>query len=107
MKRSYLFGLLLAAAMLAGCRPDAERSAAGEESVVLGTQYSAKNGLLIPEDTRRSIGLKTAEVTERKVPAALALLLRVYQNGNGNILASSTLAPEQAKALKAGLTVEA
>ena len=95
---------------LAGCQPKSSESVANEaspESVALGPQYTAKNGLRVPEDPRRSLGVKYVEVTEQKVPATLAVQLRVYQTGKDSILASATVTPEEAKALKRGQAVRA
>lgn len=99
--------MLLAALALAGCQPKPGESAAGEESVEIGPKYSAKNGLHVPEDTRLSLGLKTVEVTEQKVPATLNVQLRVYHEGKESILASATVTPDEAKQLKRGQAVHA
>lgn len=99
--------MLVAALALAGCQPKSGESAAGEESVEIGPKYSAKNGLHVPDDTRRSLGLKTVEVTEQKVPATLAVQLRVYHEGKESILASATVTPDEAKQLKRGQAVRA
>ena len=98
---------MLAVLALAGCQPKSADSAAGEESVEIGPKYSAKNGLHVPSDTRLSLGLKTVEVTEQKVPATLDVQLRVYQNGGESILASASVTPEEAKQLKGGQLVHA
>ena len=92
--------------LLTGCTPTATGSA-GEESVEIGPKYSAKNGLLVPSDTRLSLGLKVVEVTEQKVPATLEVQLRVYQTGKEPILASASVTPEEVKALKRGQAVRA
>src|SRR5688572_5339895 len=111
MKRNLLFVssalLLLAAFALAGCKKNPGAAAAGEESVEIGPKYSAKNGLLVPDETRRSLGLKIVDVTEQKVPATLDVQLRVYQNSKESILASATVTPEEAKMLKRGQAVRA
>ena len=109
MKRNLLFvsSVLLAALAFAGCQRKSDESAAGEESVEIGPKYSAKDGLLVPSETRLSLGLKIVEVTEQKVPATLDVQLRVYQAGKESILASATVTPEEAKALKRGQTVRA
>lgn len=99
--------MFVAALALAGCQPKSSESAAGEKSVEIGPKYSAKSGLHVPEDTRRSRGLKTVEVTEQKVPASLDVQLRVYHEGQESILASATVTPEEAKALKRGQAVRA
>jgi len=99
--------MLVAALALAGCQPKSGESAAGVESVEIGPKYSAKNGLYVPDDTRQSLGLKTVDVTEQKVPATLDVQLRVYQEGQESILASATVTPDEAKQLKRGQTVHA
>lgn len=92
----------VSALLFAGCQPKAASSAAVEETVTLGPQFSAKKGLLVPEDTRRSLGVKTVEVAEQKVAASVDLQLRVYEISEDTIRASGTVTPEQAKELKAG-----
>lgn len=87
--------------LFAGCQPKAANSAAIEETVTLGPQFSAKKGLLVPEDTRRSLGLKTVEVAEQKVAASVDLQLRVYETAKDTSRASGTVTPEEAKELKA------
>jgi len=109
MKRNHFWVVsgLLAALALAGCQQKSSESAAGEETVEIGPQYSAKNGLLVPEETRQSLGLKIVEVTEQKVPATLDVQLRVYQEAKESILASAPVTPEEAKQLKRGQAVHA
>lgn len=99
--------MLVSALALVGCQPKSGESAAGEESVEIGPKYSAKNGLHVPDETRRSLGLKTVEVMEQKVPATLDVQLRVYHEGKESILASATVTPDEAKQLKRGQTVRA
>jgi hypothetical protein len=98
----------LTVAALAGCKPKGTSlapNAEAAESVPLGPQYS-KKGLLVPEATRLSLGVRVVEVTEQKVSATLELSLRVYQSGDGGGRASGTVTPEQAKTLHAGQAVE-
>lgn len=98
---------MLAVLTLAGCQPKSGESTVGEETIEIGPQYSAKNGLLVSDETRQSLGLKIVEVTEQKVPATLAVQLRVYQESKETILASATVTPEEAKQLKRGQAVHA
>jgi hypothetical protein len=93
---------LLAALVLAGCQPKATSSAAGDDVVTLGPQFSAKKGLLVPEDTRRSLGIKIAEVAEQKIAATVEIQLRIYEVTKSASLASGAVTPEQAKELNAG-----
>lgn len=104
MKRNqfYVWSLSLTALVLAGCDRKPGESAAGEATVEIGPKYSAKNGLHVPEETRLSLGLKTVEVTEQKIPATLDLPLRIYRSSATTLFASGAVTPEQAKVLKAG-----
>jgi hypothetical protein len=109
MKRNLLVfcSVFLAALALAGCQKKPDQAAAGEESVEIGPKYTTKNGLFVPSDTRLSLGMKIVEVTEQKVPATLDVQLRVYQAGKESFLASASVTPQEAKALKRGLAVHA
>lgn len=97
---------LLLAVMLAGCGRKAVETTVAESTVMLGPQYSAKQGLLLPDDTRRSLGVKTVEVVEQKVPSTIEVQLRIYQAGDHASLASGTVTPEQAKLLKPGQALQ-
>ena len=99
------FGLV-AVMVLAGCGRKSGDSAKTEGALVFGPQHSVKNGLLVPEDTRQSLGLRIVEVTEQTLPATFELQLRVYAVGKPNTLASGMVVPEKAKLLKAGQVVE-
>ena len=111
MKQNNFCNLILAAALagaaLTACQPKnvAPASNDASEPVVLGPKHS-KKGLLVPEDTRLSLGLRIAEVTEQRVSATLDLSLRVYQVSDGRGKASGTVTPEQAEKLRAGQPVE-
>jgi len=97
---------LLLALLLAACGRKATDTTVAENAVVLGPQFSAKKGLLLPDDTRRSLGVKVVEVTEQKVPTTIEVQLRVYQAGDNARLASGTVTQEQAKLLKAGQSLQ-
>jgi len=97
---------LLAVVLWAGCGRKSVDSAKTEEPVVFGPQHSAKKGLLVPEETRQSLGLRIVEVTEQKVPEKFEVQLSVYQVGKSNRLASGMVSPEKAKLLKTGQVVE-
>ena len=93
---------LCATLILSGCQPKSDIMAAIAETVVVGPQYSANKGLFVPEETRRSLGLKIVEMSEQKVVTTLELPLRVYDVSGDVVRASGSVSPEQAKALKTG-----
>jgi uncharacterized membrane protein len=98
-----LLAVTTLAGVLAGCRPKATEPANQEMAV---PQFSAQNGLLLPAETRRSLGLKIEEVTEQKVRATLALQLRVYRAAGAAVLAGGLVPPDHAKLLQAGQWLE-
>lgn len=108
MKQNVFYvSLLMAAIILSGCGDKPEAAASAEESLVLGPKWHGKSGLLVPDDTRESLGLKIIEVTEQKVPATLSVQLRIYETGTEHILASASILPEEAKLLRSGQAVRA
>jgi hypothetical protein len=98
--------LLIAVMVLSGCGRKSTDSVKSEDTVVFGPQHSAKNGLLVPENTRQSLGLRIVEVTEQKIPTKFDVQLHVYQVGKSSTLASGMVSPEKAKLLKTGQVVE-
>lgn len=96
----------LLAMLLAGCARKAADTTVAENAVALGPQFSAKKGLLLPDDTRQSLGLKIVEVTEQKVSATIEVQMRVYKTGDNASQASGTVTPEQAKLLKPGQSLQ-
>lgn len=108
MKRNRICGwsLPLAALVLAGCQPRAGESAASEGTVEVGPKYTANQGLLVPEETRLSLGLKTVEVIEQRLPRTLELTLQIYRTSATASLASGGISTAQAKDLKVGQAVQ-
>ena len=80
MKPFSLLCLLVVAVGLAGCNDPPAKSAAGHADDVEdhGITFKAKEGLAVPEDIARHIGLKLADVTERKVNGQLTFAAQVY-----------------------------
>ena len=101
-----LLFVFVLAGILAGCggKPSASPEAANGSTEV--PQFSANKGLLLPDETRRSLDLKIVDVTEQKVSATLDLQLRLYQVAGRTSLASSMVAPEEARQLKAGQVIQ-
>ena len=106
LRPSPVLGGFVLAGVLAGCggKPSASPEEATSSTEV--PQFRAKRGLQLPAATRRSLDLKIIEVTEQKVSATLDLQLRIYQVADGTGLASSMVAPEEARQLKAGQAVQ-
>ena len=98
---------MVVALALAGCQPKSGAKVASKATVEIGPKHSARDGLFVPEDTKQSLGLKTIEVTEQRIPMTLELPLRVYRTTEKISLASGSATAEQAKVFKAGQAVEA
>jgi len=106
MKLLFIIPLALAGAgLISGC--NSRSPVAPDEAEFVPPQFSAKNGLLLPEQTRQSFGLKIVEVAERKLASTLDLELRIYQVSEGVARAGGVVTPEEARQLKSGQTVHA
>ncbi len=97
---------LAAACVLSGCR-EAEISSAESDTSRSVPAFSPKNGLFLPEQTKRSIGLKLVEVIEQPVESIHPLTLRVYETSATGIMASGMIGSTQADKFIAGQQVEA
>jgi hypothetical protein len=106
LRTSVRLGAFALAGVLAGCGAKESASKEAQTESVQVPQFSAKKGLLLPDETRRSLNLKLVEVTEQKVSATLDLQLRVYQVAGATGLASGMIMPEEAKQLKVGQAVQ-
>jgi hypothetical protein len=93
--------LLLAATLITGC--GSQRAADTVDSPPTdGPQFSAKKGLLLPEQTRRALGLKLVEVKERKISSTVEMDLRVYRKDATVAYATAMVEPAQAQLLQIG-----
>jgi hypothetical protein len=84
-----------------------------------GVTFSAKKGLLVPQDTAKFIGLKVADVEERKLAAEFQFSAQVYRAASEvqfasqqlterpATLASGNVSPAEAATLREGQTVSA
>ncbi|MDX1951038.1 MAG: hypothetical protein SFY81_02575 [Verrucomicrobiota bacterium] len=97
---------IIAIVVMAGCGGQPRDSVSSEEPTVFGPQFKPNKGLLVPEDTRKSLALTTAEVLEQKVPASFTIELRVYDVRSEVCLASGMVSPEKAELLKPGQAFE-
>ena len=94
--------VLFASALLASCHPKFSDVAAIADTAIVGPKYSANKGLFVPDETRRSLGLKTVEIGDQKLSTTVDLSLRVYAASSPVMRASGSVTAAQAKALKVG-----
>ncbi|HEX9783717.1 MAG TPA: hypothetical protein VGA56_13420 [Opitutaceae bacterium] len=94
--------LLVASLLYAGCHPLSTDVPELTDTVIVGPEFSANKGLFVPEDTRRSLGLKVVEIGEQRISSSLELSLRVYGIAGDTARASGLVGSEQAKVLKVG-----
>ena len=59
--------LLVVLLVASGCRDAEHKHADSDHALAVGPQFSAKHGLMLPEKTRQSLGLRIVEVSERLV----------------------------------------
>lgn len=94
-----LLCVLLVSGAMAACSQNSEIATERPSEETEVPRHVASKGLLLPEVTRKSIGLETVEVTEQKVSAAVEFEIRVFQISGTNALASGSVTPEEAKSL--------
>ena len=105
MRLHCLLFLSLALVVLAGCRRPGSASDV-EQAPEIGVAYSAKNGLLLPPETAKFIGLETVEVSERPVTATREITARVFRAATTNqprAFASAVVSVADAAMLRPGL----
>ena len=113
MKSIALLFLLMASAWLTGCRDDEAKTSAGEAAHKDegGITFKAKEGLSVPEDIARHIGLKLADVTERKINGQLVFTAQVYGETGPQArrvtLASAWMDPALAMSIPSGTDIVA
>ncbi len=106
MKKGWIIAVLATMGLyvLTGCGSNSSPALMEAETAV--PEFSAKHGLLLPEQTRNALGLKTVEVTEGKLDSTMDLQLRVYERKGETALASGSVTSEEAARLKAGQVLE-
>ena len=108
MKTISLLFLLVLALALTGCRDHPAKPAAGvaKHKADGGIAFKPKEGLSVPEDVARHIGLQLADVTERKVSRQLVFTAQVYGEAGPQIrrvtLASAWVDPALTNSLAQG-----
>lgn len=113
MKIISLLCLLMACVCLSGCHDNIAEPAHGEEGHKDdgGIAFKPKEGLSVPEDVARHIGLQLDDVTERKVNCQLVFTAQVYGEAGPQArrvaLASAWVDAPTAKAIPAGTDIAA
>ena len=108
MKGISLLFLGALSACLVGCHDKAAKPVAGDAKPKDegGIAFKPKEGLSVPEDVARHIGLQLADVTERKVNRQLAFTAQVYGAAGPQArrvtLASAWVDPTLAQTIPAG-----
>ena len=113
--RIWLLGLSFA--FFIGCGRDHEGKHRHDEKDAEGVTFNAKHGLYVPLETAKFIGLRVADVEERKVPSAFEFSAHVYRatselkfvsaesTERATALASASLSSSEAGLLRNGQTV--
>jgi hypothetical protein len=91
--------------VLAGCTPGPEKTSPAPAPAV--PEFNAKSGLLLPQETQRSLGLRVVDVEERSIVASFDLSLRVYESGPDRARASGRVNADQSAMLGPGQPVVA
>ena len=111
--RFIAFALLAISACLAGCDGKPVKSAVGETDPADagGITFKPKEGLSVPDDIARHIGLKLDDVMKRKVNDQLSFTAQVYAEAEAQaqcvILASAWVDSTLAKSLRSGTDIVA
>lgn len=103
---------LVIATALAGCGSgsSAKKEVDSDEHAHAegGVTFDTKHGLRVPAETAEFIGLKIADVEERRVKSTFRFAAQVYRAGEAGkpALASGDVSPDEAHMVKAGQTVK-
>lgn len=96
------FWLSLIALVLAGCGRPAEKADMTAKDL---PSYKEGKGLWLPPETRQSIGLEIADVSERKLAGQMTTEVQVYQTTGNAVQAMGLIRREQARLLQPGQAV--
>ncbi|MFO1511948.1 MAG: efflux RND transporter periplasmic adaptor subunit [Verrucomicrobiota bacterium] len=89
----------------------------GHEESPSGASFKPGKGVIVTDETRKILGIETAEVTEQKLPAQLRFNLQVFgevhhhdlrleDHAGCDVHGSGFLSPDKAASVRAGLPVE-
>lgn len=123
--------LALSLAVLAGCgkhdagdghQHDGEKAEGkgdehGHEESPSGASFKPGKGVIVTAETRKILGIETADVTEQKLPSQLRFNLQVFgevhhhdlrleDHAGCDVHGSGFLSPDKAASIRAGLPVE-
>ena len=102
----FLLGVTAACVALAGCGPEPAKKDAKNAGAKDLPSFKEGKGLLLSEETRKSIGLELAEVSERNLNRRLAVEVQVYEATTGAVWrASGLVSKRQAEWLHPGQAV--
>lgn len=107
-RHSLAAGAALTTLLFIGCGQKADNGHAQESGeaapaheVEPGVTFNAKKGLFVPPDTAKFIGLKVADVEERKIAAEFQFSAQVYRAA-GEVLFASVQSTERPATLASG-----
>ena len=120
------YGLLTMALLGAGCGkhdhhevhgPGAHDGHRHSEGLKSGAAFKAGKGVMLTDETRKSLGLQVADVTERKLPIQIRLTIQVFGEKHQHLLnsddhtgcdmhGSGFLSTNAARSVKPGLLVQ-
>lgn len=89
----------------------------GHEESPSGASFKPGKGVIVTDETRKILGVETAEVTEQKLPSQLRFNLQVFgevhhhdlrleDHAGCDVHGSGFLSPDKAASVRAGLPVE-
>jgi hypothetical protein len=112
-----LIGLYLSTLLLAGCGKQEQSATTDVQNAeAFATHYKQGKGLLMPEETKKTLGVQIAEVAETKLAPIFTAEVQVFRRANDlrkvssdakapTAEASGQISSEQAKALTVGQAV--
>ena len=92
---SWLWFLTTACVALMGCGREPTKTGANDLKEENLPGFKEGKGVFLPEETRQSIGLEIAAVTERNLHRHLTLEVQVYETANGAVWRASGLVSKQ------------
>lgn len=98
-----LVAAVAATLLFVGCAPSLPELLSGQ---AVGPEFNPSRGLYVPEETRRSLGVEIADVTERPIGPTLEFTVRVFHAGPDGSRATALVPAALAGRLSPGVPVE-